>query len=317
MRILLAIDGSAAAGHARDLVDRIEWPPETAIRVVGALHRISDRSVAPSIPSPDADPADADVSTARRVDDALEIAVHQLERPGRVVDRLVLRGRAASAIVNEAREFNADLIVVGNRGHSRLQTMLLGSVSAEVVAHAPCPVLVARDATVSRILLAVDGSTHAEHATRVLLDWPIFAGRLVTVLMVAEVALPWGTGMSAGVYDQVLESYTEEVDEARSQSKAIAEATAARLTEAGYEANGEVREGDPSEEIVAAAAAAGTDLIVMGTRGHTGLARLVMGSIARNVLTHAPCSVLIVREKARVEPVVAHRPDPATTISGG
>ena len=42
--------------------------------------------------------------------------------------------------------------------------------------------------------------------------------------------------------------------------------------------------------------ARGVDTIVMGTRGHTGLARLILGSVARNVLLHAPCSVLIVRE---------------------
>ena len=37
--------------------------------------------------------------------------------------------------------------------------------------------------------------------------------------------------------------------------------------------------------------------IVIGTRGHTGLARLFLGSVARNVLLHAPCSVLVVREQ--------------------
>ena len=37
-------------------------------------------------------------------------------------------------------------------------------------------------------------------------------------------------------------------------------------------------------------------MLVLGTRGHTGLRRLLLGSVARNVLIHAPCSVLIVRE---------------------
>ena len=39
-----------------------------------------------------------------------------------------------------------------------------------------------------------------------------------------------------------------------------------------------------------------TGLLVLGTRGNTGLRRLLLGSVARNVLLHAPCSVLIVRE---------------------
>ncbi len=54
-------------------------------------------------------------------------------------------------------------------------------------------------------------------------------------------------------------------------------------------------EGDPAAEIVRFATERLTGTIVMGTRGHTGLARLLLGSVARNVLVHAPCSVLIAR----------------------
>jgi nucleotide-binding universal stress UspA family protein len=137
----------------------------------------------------------------------------------------------------------------------------------------------------------------------VLRDWPILAGRPVSVLCVAEVGMPWSTGMSPGIYDQVLESYSTAVDEARQQCLGFAEMTCQRLRAAGFTATPEVREGGAAEEIVAAARALPADLIVIGTRGHTGLARLVLGSVARNVLTHADCSVLVVREKARVEPV--------------
>jgi nucleotide-binding universal stress UspA family protein len=181
--------------------------------------------------------------------------------------------------------------------------MLLGSVSAEVVDHAPCPVLVARGSRIGSILFATDGSGTAEHAEHVLTDWPILADRPVTVISVAEVGMPWSTGMSPGIYDQVLESYTEAVDEARSQCQSIAEATAERIREAGFETTTVVREGPSAEEIVAAAQSLETDLVVIASRGHTGLTRLVLGSVARSVLTHAPCSVLVVREKARVEPV--------------
>lgn len=299
MRILLAIDGSAAAARARDLVDHIAWPPQTVIRVVAALEKATDL-VQPNPIEPD--PRDVETSFVRRADDALDTAIRDLEHDGRTVERVLLRGRPASAIVQEAKDFGADLIVVGNRGHSGLG-MLLGSVSAEIVDHAPCPVLVARGDTVSRIVLATDGSGPAEHAEHVLRDWPILAGRPITVVCVAEVGMPWSTGMSPGIYDQVLESYTTAVDEARAQCRNIAEMACERLRSSGYEANPEVREGGAAEEIVAAARAVPADLIVIGTRGHTGLARLLLGSVARNVLTHAECSVLVVREKARVEPV--------------
>jgi nucleotide-binding universal stress UspA family protein len=52
-------------------------------------------------------------------------------------------------------------------------------------------------------------------------------------------------------------------------------------------------DGDPAEQIIKAAA--GMDLIVLGTHGTTGLARLLMGSVAESVLRKAPCPVLTVR----------------------
>ena len=55
------------------------------------------------------------------------------------------------------------------------------------------------------------------------------------------------------------------------------------------------REGDPAAEIIRFAAEAGSDLIVMGTHGRTGLERLLLGSVAEKVMRDAPCSVLVVK----------------------
>lgn len=303
MHILLALDGSDHAGRARDLVDGIDWPDGTVIRVVAAVDRRGDLVGMPGSPGGDGDLREVETSTIRRLQDTIDLAVLNLERPGRVVERILLRGRPASAIVKEAREFGADLVVLGSRGHGQIRSMVLGSVSAEVVDHAPCPVLIARGSRVTSILFATDGSATAEHAEHVLTDWPILAGRPVSVISVAEVGMPWSTGMSPGIYDQVLESYTEAVDEARSQCEAIAGAAVDRIRRAGFEVDQVVREGPSAEEIVAAAQSREVDLVVIASRGHTGLTRLVLGSVARSVLAHAPCSVLVVREKVRVEPV--------------
>jgi nucleotide-binding universal stress UspA family protein len=54
-------------------------------------------------------------------------------------------------------------------------------------------------------------------------------------------------------------------------------------------------EGDPADEIVRYAQNTGTDLIVMGTHGRSGLERLLMGSVAEKVMREAPCSVLVVK----------------------
>ena len=68
-------------------------------------------------------------------------------------------------------------------------------------------------------------------------------------------------------------------------------------------------EGDPAEEILRYAADAGTDLIVLGTHGRTGLERLLMGSVAEKVMRDAPCSVLVVKLPRGV--AAAERPHPA------
>lgn len=295
MRVLLAIDGSVSSDRARDLVAGIEWPEGTIIRVVAALERAPELTGVPWMAPVAPDESEVEGSLIRRYQTALEAAERALEATGRGVQTILLRGRAASAIVEEARDFDADLIVVGNRGHGQFETMLLGSVSAEIVDQAPCPVLVARSTRIRSALLADDGSEGAEEAGELLASWPIFAGLRVTVTSVSEVAVPWSAGMAPGLYDQVMESYSENVQEARREVAAIVSATADRLANAGLVTAVEVRDGDPATCLVKAATELGVDLVVCGTRGLTGLSRLLIGSVARNVLLHAPCSVLIVR----------------------
>jgi nucleotide-binding universal stress UspA family protein len=68
-----------------------------------------------------------------------------------------------------------------------------------------------------------------------------------------------------------------------------------KVREAGVEAEALVREGLPAEEIAAAATELGADLIVMGTRGLSGLKHVLLGSVAERTLRSAPCPVLSVR----------------------
>jgi nucleotide-binding universal stress UspA family protein len=67
---------------------------------------------------------------------------------------------------------------------------------------------------------------------------------------------------------------------------------------------GRVLVGLPFQTIIEAARAADVDLIVMGTHGRTGFSHLLLGSVAERVVRHAPCPVLVVRERERAEPVV-------------
>ena len=105
----------------------------------------------------------------------------------------------------------ADLIVLGSRGHGVITTMVLGSTAAEVVDHASCPVLVARSGSLGSIAFADDGSPSARIAEGVIAS-PLFAGRHVDVLTVAETAVPVAVGFVSGLHDQVVSSYGRSVD---------------------------------------------------------------------------------------------------------
>jgi nucleotide-binding universal stress UspA family protein len=300
MRILLATDGSRSADLAVDLVLAIPWPDRSSIRVVsvvpsGANLSLDLRDEHAGLPDLDRyrDP------TVRSHAVALADAERDLSlaHPHVLVEQFLLRGRAASQIVEEARDFAADLVVVGHRGRGTIETMLLGSVSAEVVDHAPCAVLVARSAERGSIVFADDGSPSARVAATVLEHLPLPPGTPVTVLTVSDKGFPYETAVAPGLYNEAITMYEESKEEADREARAVAGAAVARFDQAGLRANAVERSGDPAREIVAYAKEQQTGLLVLGTRGHTGLRRLMLGSVARNVLLHAPCSVLVVRER--------------------
>ena len=93
-------------------------------------------------------------------------------------------------------------------------------------------------------------------------------------------------------FEQVLEDQIKYHQEIASRAEGL-------LRECGLRAHGRVLEGDPREVLLDTARHEGADLIVVGSHGRSGLSKLVMGSVAAHVVTHAPCSVLVVRFGAR------------------
>ena len=311
MRILLAVDGSRPAERASQLVAALPWREGGRVRIVNvAPDRADLLGVSFMAPIPlDADQIEEDVLRSHR--EALEAAELEIRsaRDDLVIETAMLRGRAASSIVHEARDMPAELVVVGHRGHGPWESMLLGSVSAEVVDHAPCPVLVARDERLGPVILGDDGSPSARDAEAAMTRWPMFAGVPVTVVSVVEQGYPYASAFAPITYMDTMAGYAEAMAEHRRVAREACEATAQRLRDAGFEATAEVREGDAAHELVTCAREHEAGLIVVGTRGTTGLRRLVLGSVARNVLLHAECSVLIVREVVG-EPGASERHEP-------
>jgi len=294
MRVLFATDGSTQAELAGDLIAGIEWPRETVVRIVSAIDTGAVFFGAPWAP---AVPASMDALEDRLTNDsqrAVKEASQRLTHAGIEVECWAVKGRAASVIVDEATGWRANLIVMGSRGHGEIASMLLGSVSSEVVDHAPCPVLVARRSSLTRAVLGHDGSDCARHAESVVAHWPIFDKVAIEVVDVAPSVVPWST-VTQATYAGSVEPYVETIRAAQLADENVAEAAVDRLRIVDRPATASVAQGAPATELIRIANERAADLIVVGTRGRTGLRRLLLGSVARNVLHHASCSVLIVR----------------------
>lgn len=179
-------------------------------------------------------------------------------------------------IVAEAREREADLIVLRRRGkRGFVANLMIGAMVHTVIGHAPCDVLIVPRAAAmwSRgILLATDGSAPSDRATEVAAEVAVRCALAVTVVCVS--------------------AYPQE-------DRAIASANVERalgvLRAKGALATGRTAEGRTHEAILTAGSDVGADLIVLGRRGKGGVERLLLGSTSERVAGYADCPVLIVR----------------------
>jgi nucleotide-binding universal stress UspA family protein len=311
MRLMLAYDGSSGAEAARDLLSHLPLPIGSAITVVTALEKGPDLYGAPEFGATPTNASEAGDLLLSDLQAMLRDAAKPLRTPDRRVDTRVVRGRPASSLIDEAQALQPDLIVVGSRGHGPLTSMLLGSVSAEIVDHAPCPVLVARHPAVHRLIVGADGSTSAERALAMLRRWPIFAGLPATVVTVAPPVMGWGGGIGRTFLSDWNEPRDPQATDRRSHAD-IGQRAVCSLQGSGISATSEVREGDAADQLIRAAEVDDAELIIVGSRGLSALPRSVLGSVAHKVLLHASQSVLVVREPRervrRPEPEVAERP---------
>jgi nucleotide-binding universal stress UspA family protein len=292
MHILLALDGSPSAVHARDLVASLPWPAGTSVTLLTAYQ-------VPAAWFPEAGMAGGWITGAEdalrtEAVDALAAMAVPLEGHGWTIDRKVVLGRPATVIREVADAVDADVIVMGSRGHGRIESMLLGSVSAEVADLARQSVLVARGGRVARALVATDGSECAAAIPDRLAAWQVLRGVPAVVLSVAPVSSP-AFELMVKLYTLGSETLEGQEEQLLARYRGHADELAARLSAIGIPTDVEVRAGDAAHEIVKAAAERHADLIVTGSRCLHGLDRLLLGSVARNVVQHAHASVLIVR----------------------
>jgi nucleotide-binding universal stress UspA family protein len=148
---------------------------------------------------------------------------------------------------------------------------------------------------VSRVLVATDGSPSAKAIPEILARWRFMHALPTDVVSVAPrtaaaadfLVTAWAPTPEIG--------HDPQADELVARHHRYADELAELLREAGWNAIPTVRVGDAARQIVKAAEELGCDLVITGSRGLGDLKRLMIGSVAHDVLLHTPCSVLVLR----------------------
>jgi nucleotide-binding universal stress UspA family protein len=152
------------------------------------------------------------------------------------------------------------------------------------------------------VLVATDGSEEASRAGEVAVELCAKTGselHLVHVYGVAPIYPLYPEATDPGgaeLEDPVLQEELESLSEQRAQEVLDAEAERVRAV-GGTIAQAHLREGGVPHEIVALAEDLGVGLIVVGSRGHGGIRRALMGSVSDSVVRHAHCPVMVVRDQ--------------------
>lgn len=206
----------------------------------------------------------------------------------------IREGRAADVILETAAASGANLIVLGSRGLSEIQSLMLGSVSYRVAHGAACPVLLVKRelSAIRKVLLAVDRSEAADRAVRVLAGPTLFPPCGVIALTVCP------SSLFADLLPEALRHH------GHASASEYLTAVKSQLAPRGYAVEPLIGEGDPAAVILAHAEQEGVDLVVTGARGHRGgLKSLLLGSVSRKVVVHTSKCVLIVHgDDAHVGP---------------
>lgn len=290
MRVLVASDGSPSARGAADLALSFPWPAGARVRGAVALGRagwLGTQYRAAMIRELHAQAEDLDRQLARRWPQAQVFELHD---------------SPAEAILNEARRFRADAIVLGWRGHGTFERLLAGSVSRAVAERAKCSVVVVRGGTrlaaggPRRFAIGFDGSENSRKAIRFLARLAPPRGNAVVLAHVLEalVAAPLShAGSSLRV--QVRRALERRAAELRRRAERRLRAAAAMLERRGWQVSLRLRSGDPLSELLGEARRSRAEVLVVGARGASGAARMLLGSVASGALNQSSLPVVVAR----------------------
>ena len=292
MKLLVPIDPSQASQQLLDEVARRPWPSATTVCI---LHVI-DWAQLPS-----------SASLIEAVKQSAELLVKSASAKLGCADlrasTKVFEGHPRIAVAEYAREWGADLVLVGSHGASGLVRFLLGSVAQAVLRRSPCSVEIVRrsasdTSTAMRILIATDGSDCSTAAVKSVAQRPWPAGSQIRLTSVISVTFPIGISRpNARIYlpTGVLETLEKEArgraEEAVVRARQILSEACFKAVETEFQSIGDARQVILDQE-----RDWGANLIVVGSHGYRGIDKLMLGSVSESVAMHAHCSVEVIRE---------------------
>jgi nucleotide-binding universal stress UspA family protein len=219
-------------------------------------------------------------------DSALALAQEMADAADALIRPLCTVGEPYECLVAEAESGSRDLIVLGVKGHSFVERALLGSVTRRVIGYTDKDVLVIPlHASIGwdRILVASDCSPGSEVALTRALDLAAAYDSELTIVMAMDLPIQ-AQGEALGVNGEVIRRCQDHVAEVQRRGETL-----------NINVHGVVLKGQAYQAITNLARQQKMNLIVMGSHGHTGLTRLLMGGVTERVIGHAPCPVLVVK----------------------
>lgn len=288
--IAVAIDGSAASDNA------VRWAANTAMKRglplrLATSYTMPQYLYAEGMVPPDELFSDLQAEAMEKVEAARAIA-HEVA-PDVLIGHTIAEGSPIDMLLEMSSDVT--MLVLGSRGLGGLSGMVMGSVSAAVVSHAHCPVVVVRqDNNVTEankygpVVVGVDGSDVSQKATEYAFEEASARGaELVAVHtwmdMQAQSTL---AGLSAA------QTQWEEIEE--QQVELLAERLAPLVEKYPDVAVKKIVTRDRPVRALAEQAE-GAQLLVTGSHGRGGFRGMLIGSTSRALLQSAPCPMMVVR----------------------
>ncbi len=295
MKVLIGIDGSTGGFEATALAGQLLSPAKDQIAFYHS----------PAEPPRKTSADIRDRANKALADAVFEKAREHLPEPFRAkAETIVGVQRPDRGLVVAAQQWRADLIVVGARGLGPVQRLLLGSVSQAVSHQAAVPVLVVRhgtgrQASSLKMLLGYDHVNAAVQAD-VLSEftWPAeSSGRVLAVVesMIAGKLPSWLEQKARDAdCEAMAQAWIREREEEIETERRRLVAYQQQLPEPFKKLPPLVAEGNPANEMLKLIDSELIDLAIVGRTITGAMKRMLMGSTSLKVLTHAPCSVLVI-----------------------